>query len=81
MLTISIFVWNEKAPDHPELSSVAMRFATEVAATRRGWVQAITFPSAAQPASRRYWGSSGEHLELDMKPKRDNLRVVFLQPV
>ena len=32
--------------------------ATEVAATRRGWVQAITLPSAAQPDSSKYCGNS-----------------------
>ena len=32
------------------------RVHTVMAATRRGWVTAITWPSAAQPASRRYCG-------------------------
>jgi hypothetical protein len=41
-----------------EPTSVATREATDVAATRRGCVHATTFPSAAQPASYRYCGSS-----------------------
>lgn len=48
-------------------TSVATRVATDVAATRRGCVQAITFPFADHPASWRYWGSS----EITSKYKLD----------
>lgn len=41
-------------------TSAATLLATEVAATRRGWVQAIVAPLAVHPASCRYWGSSEE---------------------
>lgn len=39
------------------------RGLTEIAATRRGCVTPITFPSAAQPASIRYWKESDGRLK------------------
>lgn len=39
-------------------TSAATRLATEVAATRRGCVHAMTFPELAHPASYRYCGNS-----------------------
>lgn len=42
---------------------------TEIAATRRGCVTPITFPSVAQPASSRYWKEPDEKRKVDKKNK------------
>jgi hypothetical protein len=44
-------------------TSVAVRAATDVTATRRGCVQAITFPSEDQPLSCRYCGISENEMK------------------
>lgn len=66
-------------------TSLATRAATEVAATRLGWVQAITLPGGAQPDSYRYWGSSGckyGNLQYsNTEFEEPDARVVFPQPV
>ena len=64
-------------------TSVAVRAATEVTATRRGWVHAMTFPSADHPASCKYCGISEDTLERIYKSVYANeyARVVFPEPV